>query len=137
MNEPPDSPQPYRVSYSGRVLEAALVDHHTQNAGCGHGQELPNRQQIAPQVKSGGILALAPRLKGTARGMGVHRAIFEIDRLLRIYPQFGEPLCDLSTRQTTLWFATIPPLVVHYIVDEAKRQVIVVGPMQPLPNSGL
>jgi hypothetical protein len=105
MNEPPESPQPYRVSYSDRVREAAF--------------------------------ALASRIRGTFLETSVRHALSEIERRLKIYPQFGEPLKDLAARKTTLWIGTVPPLVVHYILDEEKRQVIVVRPFQSLSRSEL
>jgi hypothetical protein len=60
-----------------------------------------------------------------------------IDYRLRVYPQFGDPLRDLVTEGETLWIATVPPLVVEYVIDEPRRAVFVVVPFRPLPNSGL
>ena len=64
MNESPDSPVPYRVSYSEAVQQklSSLADEAIER---GLGQE---------------YLA----------------SLKEIDRLLRIYPQFGDPLADLK-----------------------------------------
>jgi hypothetical protein len=64
-------------------------------------------------------------------------ALRKIHRLLEVYPQFGEQLQDMSTRDQTLWIGTVPPLTLRYIIDEAHRVVFVVIPFQPLPNSGL
>ncbi len=69
-------------------------------------------------------------------------AVREIDRRLRIYPQFGQPLRDLSVAGAQLWIGAVFPLVVQYVVVEAddggrKRQVMVVRPFTPLPNSGI
>ena len=61
----------------------------------------------------------------------------EIDYRLRIYPQFGEPLCDVPAIKAKLLIATVPPLAVRYIVDEETRRVFVVVPLQALPNSGV
>jgi hypothetical protein len=71
----------------------------------------------------------------------------EIDRRLQIYPQFGQPLRNLSVEPAQLWIATLPPLCVHYILldyDEAVRaatgfdgEVMVVRPFQPLTGSGI
>jgi hypothetical protein len=46
-------------------------------------------------------------------------------------------LRDLQTAGETLWIGTIPPLVVQYILDEEKRLVFIVVPLNPLPNSGV
>lgn len=43
----------------------------------------------------------------------VHEAAAEIFRRLRIYPQFGDPLRNLSAPNAQLWIATVGPLVVH------------------------
>jgi len=102
MNEPPE---PYRVSYSDRVLE-----HYRK---------------------------LLIRAKGSAGEAGLRRTIPEMHSRLRIYPQFGEPLRDLSAESAQLWIGTSPPLVQHYIIDEERRQVIVARPPMLLPNSGL
>lgn len=70
------------------------------------------------------------------------RAVREIERLLHVYPQFGEPLQDLSKPGVCLWVGVVPPLTVHYVVIEAddrgrRRQVSILRPLTPLPNSGL
>lgn len=64
-------------------------------------------------------------------------AVKTIDRLLRLYPQFGELLRDLKFEGHQLWIAVVPPLVVQYIVDEERRMVFVVVPLLPLPRTGL
>jgi non-ribosomal peptide synthetase component F len=68
--------------------------------------------------------------------------IRELDRRLRIYPQFGQPLRDLSVRRAQLWVATVPPLVVQYIVVEGDevgvgRKVLVARPPTILAGSGI
>jgi hypothetical protein len=69
-------------------------------------------------------------------------AIQEIDHRLHIYPQFGQPLRDLSVNRAQLWIGTVTPLVVHYVEVEGDesgsgRQVIVVRPIAALSNSGI
>jgi hypothetical protein len=65
----------------------------------------------------------------------------KIHSRLEIYPQFGEPLWDLSIANAQFWIACIRPLVVHYVIVEADdpnlRQVMVVRPFTPLPGSGI
>ena len=76
-----------------------------------------------------------------ADALGLGRKVFdaarEIERILRIYPQFGQPLRDLAVGSAQLWIGVVPPLVVHYILDEEHRQVMVVRPMQPLSRRSL
>ena len=64
-------------------------------------------------------------------------AVQEIDRLLHLYPQFGEPLRDLVAEPMTLWIGVVSPLVVRYCVDETRRLVLVGVPFLPLPGSSL
>lgn len=70
-------------------------------------------------------------------GHEVLAAIREIERRLQIYPQFGQPLRDLSVEHAQLWIGVVPPLVVQYVVDEDRRNVMLPVPIMPLPNSGL
>ena len=53
----------------------------------------------------------------------------EMDRRLRTYPQFGDPLQDLTFIKGQLRIAAIPPLVVRYVLDEENRLVIVLSPL--------
>ena len=68
-------------------------------------------------------------------------AVREIDRRLRIYPQFGQPLRDLAVEDAQLWFGVVSPLVVYYVVAESDsghgRQSIVVQPFAVLPHLGI
>jgi|GEM_PF-2133059 len=83
------------------------------------------------------VHALVKRAKGSRIEAALREAILGFDRRLRIYPQFGDPLRDLSERRAQLWIGTITPLVMHYILDEERRRVIVVRPPMLLPNSGI
>lgn len=64
-------------------------------------------------------------------------ALREIERRLRVYPQFGQPLRDPSVDPAQLWVGVVPPLVLHYILDESQRRVMVALPPQPLPRTGI
>jgi hypothetical protein len=64
-------------------------------------------------------------------------ALQRIDYRLRVYPQFGQPLRDLSFAPAQIWIATVPPLVVRYVLHEELRLVMVVEPFVPLRGSGL
>ena len=78
-------------------------------------------------------------IRARERGLGplLRDAVTEIDRLLQIYPQFGQPLRDLAPEHAQLWVGVVAPLVVHYVIDEPRRHVLVGLPLMPLPNSGL
>jgi hypothetical protein len=73
------------------------------------------------------------------RGLGVQvrAAARKIDQRLHVYPQFGDPLIDLSLQPGQLRMITIPPLVVKYALYEDMRLVIVTTPFATLPHSGL
>jgi hypothetical protein len=77
--------------------------------------------------------------KAASRGLNAQflGALKELDRRLRVYPQFGEPLRDLKLEPAQLWIACVPPLVVQYVVDEERRLVMIGAPILPLPSSGL
>jgi hypothetical protein len=83
------------------------------------------------------LKALVLRARSIGIAPQVLTAIREIDRRLQIYPQFGQPLRDLTIDSAQLWIGVVPPLVVHYIIDEVGRQVMVVLPPSPFSNSGL
>lgn len=83
------------------------------------------------------LRALVIRARGLGLGEQVLTAIRDIDSRLRIYPQFGQPLRNLSVEPAQLWLGVVAPLVVQYVLDESRRQVMVVHPLTPLPGCGL
>jgi hypothetical protein len=83
------------------------------------------------------LKALVARARGLGLGPQVRAAVREIDRRLHVYPQFGQPLRDLTVEPARLWIGVVPPLVVQYVLDEERRLVMVVLPLTPLPESGL
>ncbi|MFO0846685.1 MAG: hypothetical protein U0797_30675 [Gemmataceae bacterium] len=70
------------------------------------------------------------------RGEEFVAALRELDRLSRIYPQFGEPTVDLLHEVGQTYRCAVPPLVVRYAVLEERRIVMVAEAPQLLPNSG-
>jgi hypothetical protein len=52
-------------------------------------------------------------------------AVAEFHRRLAIYPQFGEPLMDLSRQSGRIWIATVPPVTMRYAVFEELRLVAI------------
>lgn len=89
------------------------------------------------------IEALMDMIRGNPKHANAIRTAFrEINRRLRIYPQFGQPLRDLVVEPAQLWVAVFTPLVVNYVLDEGDgdkrgRQVMVVRPFVPLPGLGI
>ena len=80
--------------------------------------------------------------RNPTRRADLDRVLKHIDRLFRVYPQYGQPLSDLSLPGAQQWVMTVPPFVIHYAVVEAddrgrRRQVLVTRPFALLPNSGL
>lgn len=96
----------------------------------------PYRVTYSGRVRDA-LRELVTRAHGLGLGPQVRAAVLEIDHRLRIYPQFGQPLRDLNVEQAMLWIGVVPPLVAQYVIDEAGRQVMVVLPIVPLPDSGL
>jgi hypothetical protein len=80
---------------------------------------------------------LIARAKKRGLGDQVIAAVRQIDERLRVYPQFGQPLRDLELKPAQLWIGVVPPLVVHYLLDEESRLVIVGAPITPITNSGI
>ena len=74
--------------------------------------------------------------KAQEQGLGLEylAGLKEIDRLLRIYPQFGEPLLDLKLKPSQFWIGTVWPLVMRYTLDDQRRLVIIVAPFLLLPR---
>lgn len=64
-------------------------------------------------------------MQATARGDGpaFTDALKEFDRLLRLYPQFGDPLSDLQVGSGQLRLGIIRPLFMRYGVNENLRIV--------------
>jgi hypothetical protein len=72
-----------------------------------------------------------------ARGDGeaFAAAYRELDRLLRLYPQFGDPLIDLTAVPGIIYNGIIPPLSIRYGVYEDRRLVLVVAMPVLLPRA--
>ena len=83
------------------------------------------------------LRALGLHAREVGLGKQVLAAIREIDSRLHIYSQFGQPLRNLSVEPAQLWIGVVDPLVVQYVLDESRRQVMVVHPITPLPGCGL
>jgi hypothetical protein len=60
-------------------------------------------------------------------------ALKEFDRLLRLYPQFGDPLIDLTGESGVIYNSIIRPLSMRYGVYEERRLILVVAMPVLLP----
>lgn len=83
------------------------------------------------------LRALIARAKNAGLVDEVLSALKGIEKRLRLYPQFGQPLWNLSVEPAQMWMGVVAPLVIQYVLDESRRQVMVVHPITPLRNSGL
>jgi hypothetical protein len=79
----------------------------------------------------------AARAWASGHGPAFAAAVKELDRLLHLYPQFGEPVQDLTLEAGQVWCGTVAPLVVRYAIYEDRRLVVVAAPPLLLPNSGI
>ncbi len=86
------------------------------------------RNQLRSQISRARDRRLGPQMLA---------ALKELDRLLHLYPQFGEPLRDLQLPSAQLWIGVVAPLVVRYMLHEEQRLVVVVFTHLLLPKSGL
>ena len=70
-----------------------------------------------------------------ARGDGeaFAAAYQEFNRLLRLYPQFGDPQIDLKAQTGVIYVGIIRPLSMRYGILEEHRLVLVVAPPVLLP----
>lgn len=100
--------------------------------------EEPVRYQVS---YSGFVLAELAKLLARAeeRGLGLplRAALRDMDHRLHIFPQFGDPLIDLSHPGGQILLGTVPPLVVRYALYREERLVIVTTPIAPLHHIGL
>jgi hypothetical protein len=64
-------------------------------------------------------------------------AFKELDRRLRIFPQFGQPIRDSKVLPMQEWIGVVESLFVRYVLYEEKRLVIVSTSIIPMPDFGL
>ena len=76
-------------------------------------------------------------IRNPTRAPELLAALREIERRLQIYPQFGQPLWDLAADPARLWIGVVSPFVIHYILDETQRRVMVALPPKLLPRTGM
>jgi len=98
-------------------------------------QPVPYRVSYSERVRQE-LLSLADRAREGGYGPQFFAALRKIDRCLRIYPQFGDPLMDLTQSSGQIRVGVVPPLVMRYTVYEDLRLVIVAALPGLPPNHG-
>ncbi len=62
-------------------------------------------------------------------------ALKEFHRRLCVYPQFGEPLIDLTQELGQVWIGIVRPLAMRYGILDEQRPVVVAAIPVLLPKS--
>ena len=97
-------------------------------------EPVPYRVVYAQQVRQR-LLALADVARQRGDGDAFVAAVKEIHRRLCLYPQFGEPLFDLTQEPGQVWLGIVRPLIMRYGVLDDRRVVMVSELPVLLPKS--
>jgi hypothetical protein len=81
------------------------------------------------------LRALADVARDRGDGEAFLAALKEFHRRLCLYPQFGEPLTDLTQELGQLWIGIVRPLSMRYAVFDERRVVMVAALPVLLPRS--
>jgi hypothetical protein len=81
------------------------------------------------------LLALADVARQRGDGEAFVAALREFPRRLCLYPQFGEPLTDLTQERGQVWIGFVRPLAMRYGVFDERRVVMVAALRVLLPRS--
>jgi len=81
------------------------------------------------------LLALADVARERGDGEAFLAALREFHRRLCLYPQFGEPLIDLTQELGQVWLGIVRPLAMRYGVFDERRVVMVADIPVLLPKS--
>jgi hypothetical protein len=71
------------------------------------------------------LLALAEVARERGEGEAFLAALKEFHSRLCLYPQFGEPLLDLTQEPGQVWLGIVRPLAMRHGVFEERRLVMV------------
>ena len=82
------------------------------------------------------LLGLADMARERGDGEAFLAALKEFHRRLCVYPQFGEPLVDLTQESGQVWIGTVRPLAMRYGIFDDRRIVMVAALPVLLPQSG-
>lgn len=88
-----------------------------------------NSERVITRLK-----ALGQSARERGDGGTYVEALVELDRLLHLFPQFGEPLVDLVGQSGQIWIGTVAPLSMRYAVLDELRIVMVAIPPVLLPK---
>ena len=99
-------------------------------------EPVPYRVVYSERVRQR-LLALADVARERGDGDAFVAAVKEIHRRLCLYPQFGEPLFDLTQEAGQVWLGIVRPLAMRYGVFDVRRVVMVteVPVLLPKPES--
>ena len=82
------------------------------------------------------LLALADIARERGDGEAFVAALKEFHRRLSLYPQFGEPLVDLTQENGQVWIGIVRPIAMRYGIFDELRIVMVAAIPVLLPKSG-
>ena len=95
---------------------------------------MPYRVVYSERVRQR-LLALADVARERGDGEALLAALKEFHRRLCLYPQFGEPLVDLTQESGQVWIGIVRPLAMRYGVFDDRRVVMVADIPVLLPKS--
>ena len=97
-------------------------------------EPVPYRVVYSERVRQR-LLALADMARERGDSDAFVAAVKEIHRRLCLYPQFGEPLFDLTQEAGQVWLVIVRPLSMRYGVLDDRRVVMVSELPVLLPKS--
>jgi hypothetical protein len=95
---------------------------------------VPYRVAYSERVRQR-FLALADLARERGDGEAFLAAVKEFHRRLCLYPQFGEPLIDLTQEVGQVWIGIVRPLAMRYGVFDERRVVMVAALPVLLPKA--
>ena len=98
-------------------------------------EPVPYRVVYSERVRQR-LLALADIARERGDGEAYVAAVNEFHRRLCLYPQFGDPLIDLTLEPGQVRLGIIRPLAMRYGVFDERRVVMVTEVPVLLPKSG-
>jgi hypothetical protein len=81
------------------------------------------------------LLEFADMARERGDGEAFVAGLKEFHRRLCLYPQFGEPLIDLTQEPGQVWIGIVRPLAMRYAIFDERRVVMVADLPVLLPKS--
>ena len=97
-------------------------------------EPVPYRVAYSERVRQR-LLALTDVARERGDGEAFLAALKEFHRRLCLYPQFGEPLIDLTQELGQVWIGIVRPLAMRYGVFDERRLVTVAALPVLLPRT--